>query len=400
MNVVAKTKKHFKSQDDFDEFYSAWLKVLDSQSLGAYNDNLRDLKPLHTNAVKYVVNTWLVWREKIVKYWVDKAAHFGNTTTSRNESSHAAIKAYLRNKGTGDHKHFFDTMCLFWGDQHQSIKDSIAQAKIKPRTATNIQLFQDVLGFVHSFALLRINTEKGKLPLKLSDPLPQPCLCTIQQCMGLPCFHTIWERQRNPGTLRLTDIDAHWYYDREALGPIAEHVERRILLNPAVVKGKGRPKGALGKKGANQGETGTRRDPSLFEHVADFELPPSTAPPRIEGDGPVAVAAKRGRGRPPKAKITAQASRDSCYHLRGVSTTVLGFQRGAGTILDPYDAGTLRERAYLRSVHIEKLGSATVPVIEEGSIDIDDLEKSQGGETYTNGSEGEGAVCTSRAIQP
>lgn len=309
-------------------------------------------------------------------------------------------------------------MCLFWGDQHQSIKDSIAQAKIKPRTATNIQLFQDVLGFVHSFALLRINTEKGKLPLKLSDPLPQPCLCTIQQCMGLPCFHTIWERQRNPGTLRLTDIDAHWYYDREALGPIAEHVERRILLNPAVVKGKGRPKGALGKKGANQGETGTRRDPSLFEHVADFELPPSTAPPRIEGDGPVAVAAKRGRGRPPKAKITAQAPQVTTTTTitqapqvaipaitlgsltRGVSTTVLGFQRGAGTILDPYDAGTLRERAYLRSVHIEKLGSATVPVIEEGSIDIDDLEKSQGGETYTNGSEGEGAVCTSRAIQP
>ena len=67
MNLVTKIKKHFKSQDDFDEFYSAWLKVLDSQSFGAYIDNLRDLKPLHTNAVKYVVNTWLVWREKIVR---------------------------------------------------------------------------------------------------------------------------------------------------------------------------------------------------------------------------------------------------------------------------------------------------------------------------------------------
>ena len=204
------------------------------------------------------------------------------------------------------------------------------------------------------------------------------------------------------------------------MGPIAEHIERRILLNPAVVKGKDRPNCALGKKGVNQGETGTRRDPSLFEHVADFELPPSTAPPRIEGDGPVAVAAKRGRGRgrPPKAKITAQAPQVTTTTTitqapqvaipaitlgsltRGVSTTVLGFQRGAGTILDPYDAGTLRERAYLRSVYNEKLWSATVPVIEEVSIDIDDLEKSQGGETYTNGSEGEGAVCTSREIQP
>jgi hypothetical protein len=88
--------------------------------------------------------------------------------------------------------------------------------------------------------------------------------------------------------LCLSDIDPHWYYNRETLGPVAAQGERRILLNPAVVKSKGRPKGSFkpvgnNKKAGGSGETSTRRDPSLFEHEA-FELPSSTAPARIERD--------------------------------------------------------------------------------------------------------------------
>jgi hypothetical protein len=38
-----------------------------------------------------------------------------------------------------------------------------------------------------------------------------------------------------------------------------------------------------------------------------------------------------------------------------------------------YDAGTLRERAYMRSVRIEQLGSAVVAELDEEFIDIDVL---------------------------
>jgi hypothetical protein len=45
------------------------------------------------------------------------------------------------------------------------------QAKIKPRITINIQLFQDLISYVYSYALIKINIKKSKLPFKLSDPL-------------------------------------------------------------------------------------------------------------------------------------------------------------------------------------------------------------------------------------
>jgi hypothetical protein len=46
----------------------------------------------------------------------------------------------------------------------------------------------------------------------------------------------------------LTDIHPHWFYDRG--DGVKPSVGRQVipLLNPDIVKGKGRPKGALGKK--------------------------------------------------------------------------------------------------------------------------------------------------------
>ncbi len=75
-------------------------------------------------------------------------------------------------------------------------------------TSTKIQLFKDLIGSVHTYPLLKLVDEKTKLPRKLEDPLPL-CACTIKASIGLPCFHTIWERQRNPGVILLSDIDPH-----------------------------------------------------------------------------------------------------------------------------------------------------------------------------------------------
>ena len=113
---------------------------------------------------------WLTFKHMQVRYWVNKASHFGNTTTSRNESSHAAIKAYLRN-GRGDHKHFFDAICVFWQDQHLDIVEKIDAEKIKPKTSTSIMLFVDVMAFVHNYALQKIVREKAKLRSLRSAPV-------------------------------------------------------------------------------------------------------------------------------------------------------------------------------------------------------------------------------------
>jgi hypothetical protein len=311
-------------------------------------------------------------------YWVNQVPHYGNRTTSRNESSHAAIKAYL-GTSSGDHKHFFDAVCLFWEDQHRDIVEAIGQAKIKPRVAHNILFFQDVIAYVHPYAFDLILKERGKLPLKLTDPLPMPCTCTVQVSLGIPCQHTIRERQNGQGLLQLSDIDRHWYYDRNAAGPLPNSESRRILLNPnpADVKKKGRPKGTKKKlKKRGDGESSTRRDPSLFEHEA-LELPSSTAPPRLESTNP--PPAKRARTLPSRAETSqtllssssVPAATPAISKRNTRSTTKLALLRGVGGPDDPYQPGTERERAYMRSIHPDKLVEADVLGDDEDSDDSD-----------------------------
>ncbi|RKF60072.1 hypothetical protein GcM3_169019 [Golovinomyces cichoracearum] len=91
--------------------------------------------------------------------------------------------------------------------------------------------------------------------------------------MGLPCFHKINARQLNPGTIQLSDINPHGYYQRKEGEKLS--IERRILLEPMTMKGKGRPKGTTNKplpKTEGYGESSSRRDPSLHEHEA-LKLP-------------------------------------------------------------------------------------------------------------------------------
>jgi hypothetical protein len=85
-----------------------------------------------------------------------------------------------------------------------------------------------------------------------------------------------------PGRLLLSDINPHWYYNR---GFVAPQESRRILLDPVIVKGKGRLKESKGKQ-KEDGEGSIRRDPLLFKHAvinlsSVLDLPLSTAPPQL-----------------------------------------------------------------------------------------------------------------------
>jgi hypothetical protein len=83
-----------------------------------------------------------------------------------------------------------------------------------------------------------------------------------------------------PGRLLLSNINPHWYYNQ---GFVALQESRRILLDPVIIKGKGRPKGSKGKQ-KGDGEGSIRRDPLLFKYAvinlpSALDLPSSTAPP-------------------------------------------------------------------------------------------------------------------------
>jgi hypothetical protein len=91
--------------------------------------------------------------------------------------------------------------------------------------------------------------------------------------MGLPCYHTIYQRKLTSGVIYLEDIHPHWYFSRPEPG-LAAISHPLPVLNPQVIQGRGRPRGALGI-GGRVAPTSTRREPSAFE------LPSSSAPPAL-----------------------------------------------------------------------------------------------------------------------
>jgi len=174
---------------------------------------------------------------------------------------------------------------------------------------------------VHGYALERTLEELKKLPARGCPP-PANCTCSIQQSIGLPCYHTIYQRKISTGVVHLEDIHAHWHFSRPEPGPLS--TPALPVLNPLVVKGKGRPRGALGT-GSRVAPTSTQREASAFE------LPSSSAP--------LALAPQ-------------EALQERLYI---VNSGLSGLQNGHQ---DPYEPGTQGGRGSMRglSVHGYSLG--------------------------------------------
>lgn len=193
-----------------------------------------------------------------------------------------------------------------------------------------------------------------------------------------------------PGMLSLTDIHPHWHYDRFSQGPVP-HEQRRILLNPnpSDVRSKGRPKGAkpLKRKHAkDNGETSTRRDPSMHEHEAII-VPSSSAPARLDSMPPPPkrtrlstlpideTASQIAPQTPSTPTTTIDLTEKGMRSGRRKTTTSMALDRGAGGEEDQYQPGTLRERAYLRSIPPGKLSTADVGELDSEDEDEDNVDE-------------------------
>jgi hypothetical protein len=325
MNVLAKTRKFFPGpvkvgertvrHPNFQEFLSSWNMLLDSMSI--YNRRLAEMQAKYpTSAVKYCTDTWLIWKEALVAAWINRQPHFGVTVTSPIEGCHATLKGFLQ-RGHGDLKGVFDRMKHFWKSQYSTIESTVAQKQFRPKHSVNVPLFSAILQHVHTYALQLILKERAKLPTQGRAPSPY-CNCSIEESMGLPCYHKIWKRQQESGAIQLEDIHPHRYITRPELGPNSRVSHPLPVLNPLPVQGRGRPRGALG--GVVR-PTSTRREPSLFE----YETPSSSAPPTVN--------------RPPQDRLYIVNS--------GLDSGLARLENGHQ---DLYEPGTIMERAYQRSL--------------------------------------------------
>ena len=138
MNVLAKVKKHFlalikdpttgkiERHPSFKAFLMDWNTLLSSSTESLYNERLEKMENNYpTGAISYCSSIWLLWKEKLVAYWVDQHHYFGVTVTSPIEGCYATLKSYLQ-RSNRDLRSVFERIQQFWDSQYSSFNSTLA----------------------------------------------------------------------------------------------------------------------------------------------------------------------------------------------------------------------------------------------------------------------------------
>ena len=97
-NVKTHMSEYIIFEEEQKEFIEIWFKVLYSFSVEEYERNWGAMKEAYSDMpdlLTHLQDTWLDHKETIVKCYTNLVAHMGNTSTSRTEGGHAALKRRL-----------------------------------------------------------------------------------------------------------------------------------------------------------------------------------------------------------------------------------------------------------------------------------------------------------------
>lgn len=384
-----KAKRHTKLWNDFNE---DWKKLHESTTLETYNSILANMTAKYPKeAIDYIRDVWLVWKEKFIRYWTNQVLNFGVLVTSGCEGCHTHLKELF---GCSQNDLFgsFEKLQLFWISQTQKFNElkALELGKIRHRQA--ISLFSIVQTKIWDKGLDKVLAEMGKIP-RIGPPLPvihsSVCGCPITKSEGIPCLHKVYEIQNSGGLLKVEDFHPFWQYtapnpvapqylhenppgspsggdsdDQRSLATLQEEEDNEsveeeeldFVLPPSKKqKKKGRPQihqssravqSSINRRNilAASGPSSTRRNPSAWEYDSPFS---SSAPAAL----PRGVVITRGRGRGGSSisstSTSMRATRSSARRQElTMSSTRLGLIRSDAQTVDRYEPGTAPSRQY------------------------------------------------------
>ncbi|XP_012839916.1 PREDICTED: uncharacterized protein LOC105960297 [Erythranthe guttata] len=183
MNVGRRASKCFGNsrRQGFAFVVIPWQTLVTSVCEEDFNRNYRvlvDDYANHPQLIEYLQDTWLIYKEKFVKAWTDLVFHLGNTSTSRVESNHRALKR---------------------------------------------------CGIVTHSALKMLDDEK--------DEDIDSCVCYMRKCLGLPCKHEIDANvNARCGVFYAEDVHIFWRTwvsrfgpgQEESVGSVPDHRSQAI----------------------------------------------------------------------------------------------------------------------------------------------------------------------------
>jgi hypothetical protein len=270
--VVTNCKKHFDTNEAWDGFYKTWCETYQAatveKGLAAWRDMIARYAGPHEASISYLEKMWLPVKQKFWVSYTSKAFTLGNRATSRAESAHVTLKAWL-NTSQGDLKKVKECTELLLASQHERYKGLLAAAAIRTPHCVQIQFFQGLIGHVTPPAL-QFMLAQHRLAKSSREEDQKPCTNVFRTTMGLPCSHVMRERLQSNDILLPGDLHPFWLIrvSRSPASPLP-----RPLLNPATPSAhREAQRQQRGSRPRGAGITSTRRCECSFERAErDFD---------------------------------------------------------------------------------------------------------------------------------
>ncbi|KAK9677626.1 hypothetical protein RND81_11G156600 [Saponaria officinalis] len=273
---------------------TGWWNVIDATCEEDFNKAWSVFCGKWKRLGSYVSRTWGEHVKKFVLCYTNEYFHLGNTATSRVESAHSLLKAWLKSAHL--------TLDTMWSrihsmleGQHSKIRKELEDSMSRPRITHC--LFSLLQGKVSTKAI-EIMEEELKRGVALGIGLKLRCGCVLRRTHGLPCACALVDLKNSGSRVHLSDIHSFWrtleYENSEAMpkndndmldelidkarqsDPVYRKVfleklrdilhpeDEDILAPPVRENPKGRPRGS------------TTRNKSGFEHTIRKYGTPST----------------------------------------------------------------------------------------------------------------------------
>ncbi|XP_074283968.1 uncharacterized protein LOC141608522 [Silene latifolia] len=183
-----------------------WFKVINSVTEESFQRAWQCFQRKWPKMEDYVRATWGQHAGKFVLCYTNEFLHFGNTTTSRVESAHSLLKAWLKSKHL--------TLDSMWSrihgmleSQHSKIKKELEDEMSKPRrTSRTFSLLQ---GNVSTKAIELMEKELAR-GLGLGIGLNDRCRHVMRTTHGLPCACNLVSLHGRSRRVHLEDIHVFW----------------------------------------------------------------------------------------------------------------------------------------------------------------------------------------------
>lgn len=213
-NIVSKCKP-LVSSESWDSFLSEWNSCVYSPSEEDFQENWQCFLSKYSReqqALSYISQTWLPWKERFVSCYTGKQPHFGTTSSSRGEGSHFVLKRYLKISQL-DIFSVYKRLKLMLANQFVELSKHLEDEKIKVYHRYSDPIFSNIIHHISKFALDKIWNQFQLL--STTDAATGECLGTFTQTYGLPCKHLLKQLIEIEAPIALDSIHRQWHLTME-----------------------------------------------------------------------------------------------------------------------------------------------------------------------------------------